>query len=195
MLIRFAIVKIVMWIENVSRAIAKSIVLAFERNAKHSVLFLLKILDDSNFVDLINEDLSRNSKTNSATITCAIRRIRSNWSQKSSTNHCEHFRSRWLNVRRYAKHLRKIANVYASRLMFELTRIMWWSRYCKITRKLDVQRRRQRASVNDRIAIQSSSYELSWTIFTDISSFILSNELRMTMSEMSFRDIRFWFSI
>ncbi len=147
------------------------------------------------FCRLINKDFLRNSKTNSATITCEIRRIHSNWSQTSSTNRCEHFRSRWLNVRRYAKHLRKIANVYASRLMFELTRIMWWSRYCKIARKFDVQRRQQRANVNDRIAMQSSSYELSWTIFTDISSFISSNELRVTMSEMSLRDIRFWFSI
>jgi hypothetical protein len=46
----------------------------------------------------------------------------------------------------------------------------------------------QRASVNKRITIQSSSYELSWTTFTDISSFTTSNKLRMTMSEILRRD-------
>jgi hypothetical protein len=50
------------------------------------------------------------------------------------------------------------------------------------------------ASVNERIAIQSSSYELSWTTFTDISSYTTSNELRVTMSEILLREIRFWFS-
>jgi hypothetical protein len=48
-----------------------------------------------------------------------------------------------------------------------------------------------RASVNERIAIESSSYELSWTTFTDISSYTTSNDLRMTMSEILLEDIRF----
>ncbi len=129
--------------------------------------------------------------TNSAIFTCAIHWARSYCSQASRTNDYEHIHNRNFNVKEIRSDYERDREVYALIIRdwcSKNSQITWWSRYCKIARKLEVQRRRQRASVNDRIAIQSSNYELSWTTSTDISSFTTSNELRVTMPEMLCRD-------
>jgi hypothetical protein len=132
--------------------------------------------------------------THSAIFTYAIHWARRYSFQASRTNDYEHIHNRNFNVKELRNDYKRDYEVYAFIIRdwcSKNSQITWWSRYCKITRKLEVQRQRQRANVNNRIAIQSSRYELSWTISTDIWSFTTSNELRVTMSEILLRDLRF----
>ncbi len=101
--------------------------------------------------------------TNSAIFTCAIHWARNYYFQTSRINDYEHIHNHDFNVKKIQNDYERDRENYALIIRdwcSKNSQITWWSRYCKITRKFKIQRRRQRANVNDRIAIQFSRYEL-----------------------------------